>query len=63
MKRIIAAIALALAAATAHAGVVGFINNEAGSTIKLTDAKCNERGWSSLYATAKGGRTFHGCWF
>lgn len=70
MKRSIVTIALMLAATTAHAGIIATINNEAGSTIKLTDGKCDigtkshsKKGWSALFATAGNGRTIEGCWF
>jgi hypothetical protein len=64
MKKLVAAIALTLAAATAHAGIIATIPNKAGSTIKLTDGKtstCNGD-WHLLYATADTGRTTTGCW-
>lgn len=64
MKRIMAALALVAAmAVTAQAGVVAYIKNEAGSTIKLTDGTCESKGWSRLFASGKGGRTISGCWF
>lgn len=69
MKRIIAAAAvLALAITTsAEAGVLAYIGNNAGGTIRFTDANCHikveeAKNWSYAYATNSKGSVVEGCW-
>jgi len=69
MKRIIAAAALtpALAASAQAGGVLAYIGNNAGGTIRFTDYDCHIKGeetrnWSYAYATNSKGSMVEGCW-
>ena len=61
MKRLL--IALMMMAATAHAGDIATLDNEAGGKIVFTDRPCpKDIGGLRMYATSRSGETLFGCW-
>jgi hypothetical protein len=70
MKKILAASLLALAAATAHADVLSYMENNAGGLIEFTDAACpttgakvmNYTGWMAFDTASDGTILETGCW-
>ena len=61
MKRLL--IALMMMAATANAGDIATLDNEAGGRIIFTDVLCpKDIGGLRMYATSRSGKTLFGCW-
>ena len=61
MKRLL--IALMMMAATAHAGDLAYIENNAGGKIVFTDELCPKSiGGLRMYATDSKGNVLFGCW-
>lgn len=66
MKRLFIAALLAISASLAHANTEFSMPNESGGEIRLTTAKCTDRGresWFILYAYSAKGTAIYGCWF
>ena len=65
MKKLVAGLLGALCLSSAQA-VEYSMPNKAGGEIRLTEAKCPDRGretWNIVYTYASGGSASYGCWF